>query len=286
MEQSTPDRKVVTHRIPIRFGAFLKILRDRHGITQIQVLKHLPFWDQSVYSRVEKDKVAPAFAQLPHIYEALHRAGVELTLQDREEYVVLARRKIEAMRTRHEHRTESDWEKVRVTLAQIDHVPVETGGQEHSRKPRVSGPRFAETRHLIGREEWLESLLASLQEPHPKKLVIVQGAPGMGKSSELNRLATYLLRKEFPRYKVLPCVLPAADRRLEPELALDELLGTLLVELGPRHESMPASFSLDERMLFALRYVERAAGPLVVFIDNAENLLDEQSMRAPCWEQV
>src|SRR5260221_6433232 len=107
----------------------------------------------------------------------------------------------------------------------------------------------------------------------------------MGKSSDLNRLAPYRLRKEFPRYKVLPCVLPAADRRLEPELALDELLGTLLVEFGPRDESMPPHFSLDERMLFALGYVERAAGPLVVLIDNAENLFDEQGALALCWEQ-
>src|SRR5260370_41711948 len=129
MQQPTPYRNVVTTPIPTHFRAFVTILPDRHGITQIQVLKHLPFWDQSVYSRVEKDKVAPAFAQLPHIYEALHRAGVELTLQDRQQYLVLARRKIEAMRTRHEHRTESDWEKVRGTLAQIDHAPVETGGQ-------------------------------------------------------------------------------------------------------------------------------------------------------------
>jgi tetratricopeptide (TPR) repeat protein/transcriptional regulator with XRE-family HTH domain len=285
MQQTTPYRNVVNPPIPIHFGAFLKMLRDRHGVTQAQVLRHLPFWDQSTYSRVEKDKIAPSYDQLPYIYEALHRAGVELTLQDRQQYLVLARRKIEAMRTRHEHKTASDWEKLRVTLAQIDHVPVETESQEHSRKPRVSGPRFAETRHLVGREEWLASLLASLQEPHPRKLVIVQGAPGMGKSSELNRLATSLLRKEFPRYKVLPCVLPAADRRLEPELALDELLGTLLVELGPRHESMPASFSLDERMLFVLGYVERAAGPLVVLIDNAENLFDEQGTLALCWEQ-
>ena len=285
MQQTTPYRNVVNPPIPIHFGAFLKMLRDRHGVTQAQVLRHLPFWDQSTYSRVEKDKIAPSYDQLPHIYEALHRAGVELTLQDRQQYLVLARRKIEAMRTRHEHKTESDWEKLRVTLAQIDHVPVETGSQEHSRKPRVSGPRFAETRHLIGREEWLDSILASLQEPHPRKLVIAQGAPGMGKSSELNRLATSLLRKEFPRYKVLPCVLPAADHRLEPEFALDELLGTLLVELGPRHESMPPSFSLDERMLFVLGYVERAAGPLVVLIDNAENLFDAQGALALCWEQ-
>src|SRR5258708_16165441 len=115
---------------------------------------------------------------------------------------------MEGMRKRKEHKTESDWEKLRVTLAQIDQLPVETGSQEHSRKPRVSGPRFAETRHLIGREEWLASLLASLQEPHPRKLLIVQGAPGMGKSSELNPLSTPLPPHEFPPSQLLPSLFP------------------------------------------------------------------------------
>src|SRR5260370_5112884 len=185
MQQPTPYRNVLNPPIRIQFGAFLKMLRDRHGITQMQVLKHLPFWDQSVYSRVEKDKVAPAFEQLPHIYEALHRAGVELTLQDRQQYLVLARRKIEAMRTRHKHKTESDWEKLRVTLAQIDQLPVETGSQEHSRKPRVSGPRFAETRHLIGREEWLASLLSPLQQPPPPKHSLFPPAPTLQQYPQL-----------------------------------------------------------------------------------------------------
>src|SRR5258708_36553733 len=99
---------------------------------------------------------------------------------------------MEGMRKRKEHKTESDWEKLRVTLAQIDQLPVETGSQEHSRKPRVSGPRFAETRHLIGREEWLASVLASLQEPPPRKLGFVPGRPAMGKPSVMKRLAPSL----------------------------------------------------------------------------------------------
>src|SRR5260370_15639598 len=105
MQQQAISRNTVTSPIPIHLGAFLKMLRDRHGVTQAQVLKHLPFWDQSTYSRVEKDKIAPAYDQLPAIYAALHQAGVELALQDRQQFLLLARRKIEAMRTRHERRS-------------------------------------------------------------------------------------------------------------------------------------------------------------------------------------
>jgi tetratricopeptide (TPR) repeat protein len=104
----------------------------------------------------------------------------------------------------------------------------------------------------------------------------------MGKSSELNRLATYFIRQEFPRYHVIPCALP---RHIDSELALDEFLGTLLVELGPGYESMFASLSLEDRMLLVLGYIERTAAPLILLLDNAENLLEEGGVLATCWEQ-
>ena len=286
MLQQTLSRNAVTPAIPIHFGAYLKMLRDRHGITQAQVLQHLPFWDQSTYSRVEKDKIAPSYDQLPHIYSALRQAGVELTLQDRHQFLLLARRKIETMKTRHEHKSEAEWEELLVALAKVDRLPAPAGsGQAPSQRLRVAKPRFAETRHLIGREVWLASVIGSLQGPQPKKLVVIQGLMGMGKSSELSRLATYFLRVESPRYHVIPCELPAMDRQVGPDLALDELLGTLLVELGPRYEPMPLSLSLEERILLVLGYVERTARPVIVLLDNAENLLDEHGVLASCWEQ-
>ena len=285
MLQQTVSRNGVTAPIPIHLGAFLKMLRDRHGITQAQVLKRLPFWDQSTYSRVEKDKIAPSYDQLPAIYAALRQAGVELTLQDRQQFLLLARRKIEVMRTRHEHRSETEWDELRVKLAHVDHLSAEaTGWQGHARKPRVARPRFAETRHLVGREEWLASLVTSLQGPQSKKLVVLQGPVGMGKSSELSRLATSFVRSESLRYHVIPCELPATDRQFGPELALDEFLGTLLVELGPGYESMPLSLSLEERILLVLGYIERAGTPVLILVDNAEAMLDERGDLAPCWE--
>lgn len=286
MLQQATSRNAVIAPIPIHLGAFLKILRDRHGITQAQVFKHLQFWDQSTYSRVEKDKIAPSYDQLPAIYTALHQAGVELTLQDRQQFLLLARRKIEAMRTRHEHRSETEWDELRVALARVDQLPAEVAGwPTRPRKPHLTRPRFAETRHLVGREEWFASVIRSLQGAQPKKLVVIQGSIGMGKSSELHRLATYFVRKESPRFHVIPCELPTANRQGEPELALDEFLGTLLVELGPGYEPMPLSLSLDERMLHALGYVERAAVPVLMLIDNAEAMLDDRGALASCWEQ-
>src|SRR6266568_764656 len=116
-QQSTLYRDTVTSAstpIPIHLGAFLKMLRDRHAIAQSEVLKHLPGWQQSAYSKVEKDTRAPTFDQLVPIYLALASAGVQLTLQDRQQFLLLARRKIESMKTRHERQSDSAWEELRL----------------------------------------------------------------------------------------------------------------------------------------------------------------------------
>ena len=49
LQKQTSYRTPVTTPIPIHLGAFLKMLRDRHGIAQAEVLQHLPDWQQSAY---------------------------------------------------------------------------------------------------------------------------------------------------------------------------------------------------------------------------------------------
>src|SRR5260221_8568139 len=130
LQQQNSYHNSRTPLIPIHLGAFLKMLRDRHGIAQAEVLRHLPGWQQSAFSRVEKDTRSPTFDQLAPIYQALAQAGVQLTLQDRQQFVLLARRKIESMKTRHERKSDADWEELRLELAGIDHLPVEARTQK------------------------------------------------------------------------------------------------------------------------------------------------------------
>src|SRR5438874_13224806 len=144
LQQTTSYRDTVAPPIPVHLGAFLKMLRDRHGIAQSEVLKHLPGWQQSAYSKVEKDTRSPVFEQLVPIYRALAQAGVQMTLQDRQQFVLLARRKIESMKTRHERKSDAEWEELRLTLASIDRLP-ETAA------PRPSAPA-ARSRPLLKRE--------------------------------------------------------------------------------------------------------------------------------------
>ena len=49
-----------------------------------------------------------------------------------------------------------------------------------------------ETSHLIGREKWLAGVQQMVQQFPAKKLIVLQGPVGVGKSSELIRLADAL----------------------------------------------------------------------------------------------
>ncbi|HEY6406723.1 MAG TPA: helix-turn-helix transcriptional regulator, partial [Ktedonobacteraceae bacterium] len=177
----------------VHFGAFLKMLRHRHGVKQLQILAHLPGWTQTTYSRVETGEVAPAFDQLVPIYTAMCLVGVELTSLDRQHYLTLARMRIEAKKTYREHKTDQEWDELRLKLSRVDQDSHkhETSAQRPGRVPSRS--RLVETRHLVGREDWIASVIASLQETLPEKLVVLQGPVGIGKSSELHRIALYFL---------------------------------------------------------------------------------------------
>jgi len=262
----------------IHFGAFLKSLRSRHGIRQLEVLARLPSWTQTSYSRLESGELAPSFNQLLAIYTALHEAGVELNAQDRQQFLTLARMRIEVKKSHLDHKTDQEWDALRLTLSQFD---ASTAKASSSQDRSQSRPGLMETRHLLGRFDWLASIMTSLHE-QSKKLVVLRGPTGIGKSSELHRIAHHFLAVE-PRPLLVFCVLPDIERHSEPEDALDQLLGSLLIEIGPPDAAMAAG-TLSQRIAYTLHSLERLSRPLIVLVDNAEQLLTASGQIAACWE--
>ncbi|MHB8595805.1 MAG: hypothetical protein ACYDER_03230 [Ktedonobacteraceae bacterium] len=147
----------------------------------------------------------------------------------------------------------------------------------------TAGTHLLETRHLIGREDWLASVLASLQDTAVmRKLMVLQGPTGIGKSSELHRIAHHFLALE-PRPLVILCDFPSVEKQGEPENALDLLLGTLLVEIGSADDPVRMA-SLSTRMTFVLDSLGKLSRPVLILVDNAEQLIDSQGHIAPCWQ--
>src|SRR5258708_18880345 len=127
MQQRSPfagSLNIENSPIPVHFGAHLRLLRDRHGLGQVEVVGHLNAWQQAAYSKVENGVRAPLFDQLEPIYRALKRAGVQLTMQDREHFYLLARELLESRQRRHAHQSDEPWNTLYAKLAAIDGYPI------------------------------------------------------------------------------------------------------------------------------------------------------------------
>lgn len=139
-----------------------------------------------------------------------------------------------------------------------------------------------EIRHLIGREAWLAGMRQMVRGFPAKKLIVLQGPIGVGKSSELNRLASSFQYVEGVPYRVIWLPFPAAEWSNGPEATLDVLLGTLLSEcdIGPFSSDAPRS-----RLITALlTHLGQQNRPTLMLLDNAECLLEENGTLAACWE--
>src|SRR5260370_28857166 len=112
------------HTSPDHLGAFLKWLRDRHGLAQADIIAHLPSTiDQQRYSSFELNKRHPLFDELPDIWRALKKAQVRLTIQDRSLFLDLAQRQLEAKKTHKVRKSPQEWANLRTELAAIDKLP-------------------------------------------------------------------------------------------------------------------------------------------------------------------
>jgi tetratricopeptide (TPR) repeat protein len=271
---------LVEQSTALHFGLFLKMLRHRHRLQQLQVLAHLPNWTQASYSRVESGLIAPAFDQLVPLYTALRDAGVELTAQDRQQFLTLARLRIEKKKSYLEHKTDQEWDELRLILSRLDRAAQPPAVRHEDLTHR---PDLIDIRHLIGRADWLASIILCLQEAFPKKLLVLQGPGGIGKTPELFRIARHFLTAVPPRPHVIVCPFPYVEDHPEPENALDQLLSSLMAELGPPDAAMQAA-TLAVRTTFTLRCLEKTGRRVLVFVDNAEHLLEPNGQLVSCWK--
>ncbi len=222
MQLSRTPYDFTAYTSPDHFGALLKWLRDRHGLAQALVVAHLPGTiDQQRYSSFELNKRSPTFDELSVIYEALRDAEVRLTLRDRNLFLDLARQHLETKRTHKVRKSQEEWDDLRAKLASIDQLLDAPSIPAQAGSPRSTPASRMEISHLIGREQWLDSLYEAIVGQPPVKWVILQGPPGVGKTSELHRIATYF-QQHIPRYYVVLCQLP---EREQEEISADLAYG-------------------------------------------------------------
>lgn len=265
------------------FGALLTMLRSRvrgKKVKQKDIVARLPGWTISSYSRLENGELAPRFDQLLPLYQAFRQVNIPFSPESRQQFVDLARKRIALQKTHKDNRSDAEWAQLRFEVARLDGL--QDGSA--SRSSLVSRPLLTETSHLVGREQWRKEVLGVLGKPHHTKLVVIRGPAGIGKSSELNWLATYLFRQEPSSSRVILCDFRSEERPLAPEEALDVVLGTILVELRCPIPD-PSHTGVEERTLLTLDQLEQAQHPVVVLVDHCEYLLSDKGLLASCWER-
>ncbi len=238
------------HVLQTHFGAFLKMHRDQWSVRQREVLFYLPGWTQANYSRLESGVIAPSFDQLLPIYRALLQAGVHWNAADRRQFFTLARTRLEGKKNRPDYHPDSEWEELRYQVADLDFFPDEPAGSTTPWTP--PRPLLAETRHLVGREDWHAALIGAVQSSAPKKLLVLQGPVGIGKSSELHRLIQHFIHAADPAYHIIWVPLLPPERGAGPESSLDIVLGNILAERGSPVDTATSILLLQQQGLEAV----------------------------------
>src|SRR5207245_3936086 len=100
-------------------------------------------------------------------------------------------------------------------------------------------PLLVDTSHLVRRDNWHEQMKQWLRGPERKKVIVVSGPSGIGKTSELARFAAQVRRANS--HRPIICDFRDASRVLEPEEALEVFFGTVLSALGyPQSQEVPS----------------------------------------------
>jgi transcriptional regulator with XRE-family HTH domain len=106
------------------FGTLLQFLRLRSRVSQCDVAAFLALYgdqiDKYQYVDIEIGRRAPRFCRLAALYKALVRSGVEIRSEERDAYLLLARKKIESKVTHYEHVAAERWQCLSAELAAFD----------------------------------------------------------------------------------------------------------------------------------------------------------------------
>ncbi len=276
------------------FGAFLCYLRDRTQMTQIGFAESLPYFFEEykvasltpdMYRKIEKGKRAAQYEDLLPLYAALIGNDFKVSPQERSTFVRLARLKLEGLqRRRPKLRPDAEWRLLEIQLAQLDQdtksvqeIEDRSKGTEKHTRQKSS----LDTSHIVGRETWLAKMLSYL-DTEVKKLVLVQGMMGLGKTSGIKLLLQNLLDRE-ECWPILYSFSTVAD--ITPADHLDTFLATILAELQVSEPEASKTPPLTKRIDLVIKCLAETNQRVVLLVDDGQVIMDERGQLPHEWEQ-
>jgi tetratricopeptide (TPR) repeat protein len=274
------------------FGVFIERIRRRSRIQIQEVVAQFPeylkAWDRFTYAHlVGERKRTPLFEELLPLYKALVVSGVHFSAAERNHFLALARLKIESKPQRKGAPipTEQQWRSLQADFAAFDQLPMYAASDQSAAEspgPQPVRPLQEDRRHLVGRDDWIQDMRAYLYAPLPKKLVVVQATMGAGKSSGLNLLRRSLEESGDDRIIFFACASPSG---MTHEEQLDQLLAAILAHLGAHLSEVETPPPLAQRIRHCLQQLALLKERTVIFLDNAEAILDEGGQLSQGWQQ-
>jgi tetratricopeptide (TPR) repeat protein len=281
------------------FGAFLSRVRRRYRMQILEVVDYLhpylPKWDRFTYSRIESGRRAPRLKELATLYRGLVLGcGMAFHPNERQTYLDLARKKIEGKYShRGQQATDVDWRHLSIQLAEVDYdsasqkalaLTTDILPDQHLDATTSS---TTDIRYIVGRDDWLAEMLTYYYAT-AKKLIVVQGPLGSGKSSCWDLLLHELIQQNPPA-----TILTFHGQRprhtsmsIKPEEFLEQVLGTLQTELRmkPLNEDMLTKTITSEASIEKiLRHLVESPQRVILLIDDGEALLREDGQLSESW---
>ncbi len=294
------------------FGAMLKTIRTRHNVTQQQFAEMSKPYFRSrklqtltfrICSALEIGRLrAPHFEELEALYLTLTGAegfNISLSPKERELFVLLARKRIEEKQKQKEHIDPEQWDKLADRLADLDGsrrskiylLPKPEGldqarfiEPEDSRRLRaIHDALHTDTSHLLERDAWLEHMVSYLTREQQRKLVVIQGHMGIGKSHALALLTQHLA--SLSDYYLIPYRFSSGEGKT-PEDQLDTFLATLQADLlgGTSITDTMKQPPLAERMEQVFSTMKQR-GKVVLLLDDVQEVFSSATQWPTVWEQ-
>lgn len=280
------------------FGAFVKYLREREQLSPSDLTATFPEYFEEyqvspflltpdMYRKIEKGRRAPQYEELLPLYAALVGCGCQLTRPECHAYVRLARAKIEHLqRRRPKLRPTGEWLQLEMRLAQLGLHP-ERGGSDGEtlrmveKRVRPKRVLLFDVSHVVGREQWLGRMLSYLAE-HSKKLAVIRGMMGVGKTSGLKLLFQQFQAQEHI-YPIFYTFSPAVN--IKPADHLQAFLATILAELDRSEPETTTTGQLEAWIEYVLSRLVELKQRVVLFVDDAQVILNDEGQLSPEWEQ-
>lgn len=295
------------------WGELLAGIRRHNNLTQHKIAKAseayfikagVPMLKPRIYGDMERGRRAPYFRELEPLFRTFVEVyGVEFSDLEITAYIHLAKERMAQKSKRIDRVDEEQWETLTETLFRVNNskrsqkihlvrdelVPARhpiTEDPESRRLKAVEQALRTDTSHLLEREEWVTKMLTYPETTPQRKLVVVQGHMGTGKSHALALLVQRLAAQS--QYYLIPYLLEAGSSKT-PEDHLEVFLATIIPDLmqtTPSDEikQRPLEERIDQ-VLAALKERSEQGQKVILLLDDAQVIFPSVMEWSPAWAQ-